>query len=607
MKVNRLCSSHYIKFYLCFSFVLSYGSLTSQAVAQSVSAPSVQNLPLSQTPSPNSPQINSPILRQGEPPSSQPLPESPPPQPIPPPEELLPLPPTTPGEAEPSLDSVQTVVVKRFKVTGSTVFSEAQLAEVTKPFLNRPITLAELFQARTAVTQFYIDRGYITSGAYIPPQTLAGEDIEVEIRVVEGSLEDIRVTGTRRLKPGYISSRIGLKTQKPLNRDQLLEALQLLQLDPLLESISAELSAGTRPGESLLEVQVKEARAFDLPIILDNGRSPSVGTFRRQAQVIHNNLLGYGDRLFLGYTNTDGSNAGDFSYTIPVSPRNTTLTFSFGLSDSNVIEEPFNVLDIESKSQYFEFTVRHPVVQKPSREFAVGLTFTQRYSEATLFTGTADELPFPALGADADGITRLSAIRFFQDAVWRSSNEVIALRSQFSIGLDIFNATINDTPPDSQFFAWRGQAQWVRLLGPDTLLLLRGDVQLANQAVLPFEQFALGGIDTVRGYRQDTLLTDDGALLSAEVRLPILRMPKINGILQFAPFVDAGFGWNLSGRPDPDPQFLVGVGAGLRLQIGNAVTARFDYGIPLTEVSGEKNTLQEQGFYFSLIVNPFAF
>lgn len=539
------------------------------------------------------------LPRDIQPPSAQPPSEI---TPIPPPEELVPPVQPVPTPTEPLPDEPQSIVVERFNVTGSTVFTEAELAAVTQPFTKRPITLAELFQARSAVTQLYIERGYITSGAFIPPQKLEGG--AVEIRVVEGQLEAIRVTGTRRLKPGYISSRIGLKTGKPLNRERLLEALQLLQLDPLLQSVSAELSAGARPGESLLEVQVTEAPALATPITLDNSRSPSAGTFRRQAQIIHNNFLGYGDRISLGYTNTQGSDTLDVGYTIPISPHNSTVSFSFGTSKSNVIEAPFNVLDIDARSRYFEATFRQPIVQTPSRELALGLTFTRRFSNATLFDG---DLPFPAIGSDDDGTTRLSALRFFQEAVWRSSTEVIALRSQFSLGLGAFNATLNDKPPDSRFLAWRGQAQWVRLLAPETLLLVRGDLQLASRTLLPFEQFGLGGNNTVRGYRQDTLLTDDGALLSAEVRIPILRLPKIKGLLQLTPFIDLGYGWNLSGRVNPEQQLLAGIGAGLRFQLGNSITARLDYGIPLTSISGSKNTLQEQGIYFSIVINPFSF
>ncbi len=59
------------------------------------------------------------------------------------------------------------------------------------------------------------------------------------------------------------------------------------------------------------------------------------------------------------------------------------------------------------------------------------------------------------------------------------------------------------------FFSWRGQAQYVRLLAPNTLWVIRSDLQFASKATFPIEQFALGGLDSVRGYRQNFLLTDN--------------------------------------------------------------------------------------------------
>ncbi|MBD2021371.1 ShlB/FhaC/HecB family hemolysin secretion/activation protein [Leptolyngbya sp. FACHB-36] len=546
------------------------------------------------------PDPQAPSQREIQPPSTQPLPELTPPAPLPPPAELLQPPGAPATPSEPSGDSPQTITVQRFDVTGSTVFSAADFAKVTAPFINRPITLAELFQARTAITQLYVDRGYITSGAYIPPQTLQGGT--VEIRVIEGELEGINVTGTRRLAPNYVRSRLAVATGKPLNRDRLLQALQLLQLNPLIQTLSAELSAGTRVGTSLLEVRVAEARTFDVQVAFDNGRSPNVGTDRRRIQVSEANLLGLGDGISAAYTNTNGSNSLDLGYTLPINARNGTISFNYGTSSSRVIEEPFDILDIESKSRYYELTLRQPFLQTPTQEFALGLSATRRESEATLLNG---EIPFPGFGADPEGKTRVTALRFFQEWTQRSSRNVVALRSQFSVGLDALNSTIDDSAPaDSRFFAWRGQAQWVRLLAPDTLLLLRGDVQLADRPLVPLEQFGLGGQDSVRGYRQDALLTDNGLFASAEVRIPIARFRRINGLLQLTPFVEVGSAWNRD-RSNPDPSTLASVGLGLRFQLSDRVTARFDWGIPLITLEGEKDSLQENGLYFSLVINPF--
>jgi hemolysin activation/secretion protein len=542
--------------------------------------------------------LNTPPAQDILPPSRQTIPAPLPPKTQPAPIELpAPKPsPTTDVMPDGTLNTIQ---VTRFEVIGSTIFNATELAKVTQPFTNRPLTFSELSQASNAIAQLYIDKGYITSGAYIPPQRL--ESGIVKIQVLEGKLEDIKITGTKRLNNSYIKHRVALGTKAPLNRDRLLEALQLLQLNPLIKTLSAELSAGTQPGENLLEIKVKEARSFQPILILDNGRSPSVGSFRRRLSLAEGNLTGNGDRIQADYANTNGSNSLDLQYTWPMNARNGTLSLGYGFSSSKVIERPFNALDIASSSNYYEIAVRQPILQTPKQEVALGLSLTRQSSRASLLNNL---VPFPSPGADSQGNTTLWILKFSQDWTKRTSQDVLALRSEFSLGLDTFDATTQADGPDGRFFAWRGQGQWVRILAPDTLFLFRTQVQLADRALVPLAQIGLGGIESVRGYRQDALLTDSGIFASAETRFPIARFRNIDSLLQIAPFVEFGTGWNLSGRPNPDPNTLASIGIGLRWQTSNTLSLRFDVGFPLISVDSSKRSLQEQGFYFSLNYTP---
>lgn len=525
---------------------------------------------------------------------------APTPTPLPPIEELLPQP-TTPTQPTPETPGAlpDTIFVRQIEVVGSTVFNAKDFEAITKKYTNRNVTFAELLQVRSEITNLYLQKKYVTSAAILPPQTL--EDGVVKFQVIEGSVSEINVVGTRRLKPSYIRSRVGLATGKPLNVDRLLEQLRLLQLDPLIASISADLQAGTKPGTSVLEVTVSEAKTLTITPSIDNGRSPSVGSFRRQLEVSQANLFGFGDGVRVGYTNTNGSNGVDLSYTVPLNPRNGTLRLGYSSNRSTVIEDPFSVLDIQAKSRSYELSYRQPIVQRPTNEFAMGLTFSRQESQTEL--GIDDIGPFPlSPGADEEGRTRISALRFFQDYVQRSDRQVFAARSQFSVGVGLFGTTQNDDAPDSNFFAWRGQAQWTRLLARDSLLLIRGDVQLSDRNLVPLEQFGVGGQETVRGYRQDALLTDNGLLFSTELRLPILRTGN-TGLVQLTPFVDVGTGWNRGGN-NPDPNALVGAGIGLLWRQGDNFSARLDWGIPLVSIDSEKRSLQENGIYFSVRYSP---
>jgi hemolysin activation/secretion protein len=559
------------------------------------------------------------LQRQIEPPPA-PTPNIPK---LPSPQELFQFPsitaPTPPTPQVIPNDVPGAIKVTNFEIEGSTIFNKRQLDEATKDLINKPISFTELLQAADKITSLYTkgcsnnnlkDPCYVNSGAYIPAdQTFKVDGGVVKIKVIEGRLENIDVKGTQRLNSDYVRSRLALGADKPLDLKKVLEALQLLQLDPLIQNIKAELATGATPGGSVLAVQVREAKTFSAQINLNNNRQPSIGSFERQIQFNQANLLGLGDGLSVSYANTDGSNSVYASYQLPVNPQNGTLTFNYSYASSEIIEKPFDALGIEGTSQEYGITYRQPLIRTPTKEFALSLSATRRESDIGFLEALVGErLPYPSPGADANGQTRATILRFAQDWTQRSSSEVFAARSQLSLGIDAFDATTNSTGPDGEFFAWRGQAQWVRLLAPETLFIVRTDLQLADRPLLPSEQIGLGGQATVRGYRQDRTLADNGFLASAELRYPVLRVPEIQGLLQITPFVDFGTAWNTSnaGRDALNLDTLASVGLGLLWQQNDRLTARFDWGVPLGRVSSEKNSWQENGLYFSIIYNqPF--
>ncbi|MGK7951712.1 MAG: ShlB/FhaC/HecB family hemolysin secretion/activation protein [Xenococcaceae cyanobacterium] len=582
--------------------------LINSIAATSLQAQTIETNPNTTEPTIPPPQDINP------PPAPPPLPPTPPAFPTPP-EELLPAP-TTPSEE--LLNTEETIIVTEFNFTGNTLFTTEELKEkFTQNLINQPLSLNRLLKIATDIARLYSEQGYSTSGAIIsiPETTQQQGKGMVEIKVLEGELSEIQIIpqdGSFQLNSNYIRSRLNLAASKPLNIYRLQEALQLLQLNPLIEGISATVSTGASPEQSILEVTVLEADTFNLQVFADNNRSPSVGSFRRGARLTEANLLGWGDRLDLSYANTDGSDAFDLAYTIPLNPQNGTLSFLYSDTENEVIESPFDVLDIESESSSYELNLRQPVIQNIDRntqtfdEVALGISAFWRGS-----TSSIEEKSEPlSLGAEADGDINIFVLRFTQEWTRQNAESVFALRSEFSVGLDAFDSTINEQIPgvaripDSRFFSWRGQAQYVFLLAPETLFLIRGSLQIANDALFGAEQFSLGGGNTVRGYRQDTLLTDNGLLASAELRIPIIQGFSESGIVQIIPFVDFGKGWNKSRELNPDPQNLASLGLGLLWQEEN-FNFRFDYGIPLIDVDSRERALQEQGIYLSLQWNLF--
>ena len=584
------------KFLILFSMLLVIGSGNRAAMAvKTNNVIYLAQIP-ADTPSPQ----DAPPFRDFTP--TQPLPT----QTLPPIDDLLDSPTNIP-DSLPSGDERAIFEVKQFQIEGNTAFKDEEIEALLVDYSDRTLSFADLLQIETLISKLYTDNGYINSGAVIPAQDI--DDGVITIQVIEGRIEeqDITVTVDGRLSEDYVLARLRRGTKTPLNINKLQEALQLLQLDPLIESLNAELSVGANRDRWKLSVEVNQAPAFRPVVFANNSRTPSVGSFQRGVEITHNNFAGQGDRASFVYKNTDGSDDFDVNYTIPFNALNGTVALRYRYITSDIVESPFDQLDIESETDEYEIAIRQPIIvtatANSTQELALGLEFSRQSNKTTL-----ENRPFQlSAGSDLDGETTIYALRFFQDWTRRTRQEVLALRSQFSVGLDVFDATINADDPDGEFFAWRGQAQWLRQLDAEANinLLLRSDIQLSTSELVPLEQFSLGGIESVRGYRQDVLLGDNGVLFSAEVRIPVYRWSQGQNSISLIPFADVGTVWSDSEPTNQEDDTLLSLGLGLQLGISERLRARLDWGIPLIDVEDRDDTLQENGVYFSIEYLPF--
>ena len=518
----------------------------------------------------------------------EPLPET-----APQPEDPIQLerPSVTPSETDATPISFQ---LQEIQILGNTILN-LEIQEVVAPLEGQEVTFSDLLALRTAITRLYIDKGYISSGAFIP----SNQDLEagiVQIQIVEGAVEQLQINGLGRLRESYIRSRLSRATQAPLNINHLEDALQLLQVDPLFQRVDAELTAGSGPGLSVLILDLTKANPFFANLSTDNYRSPSIGSLQGTANISYANALGFGDRINTSYGLTEGLDTYNVGYTLPINGLNGTLDFSYQNSESEIVEEQLRDAGIRSESETFSFTYRQPLTRSVNNEFALSLGIDFRDSRSFIL----NDRPFSFSIGPERGVSKVRAVRFGQDWINRDINSVLALRSQFSVGLDAFDATVNTTGTDGHFFAWLGQFQWVEQFSPGQLLVTRVNTQLTPDSLLPLERFSVGGVGTVRGYAQNQLVTDNAITASTEFRLPI------GANLQLTPFIDAGGGWN-NKTTNPDPSFLLGAGLGLRWQPNDALNMQLDYGIPLISPGDEGNSIQENGFYFSVNLQPFEF
>ena len=539
-------------------------------------------------------------------------------RPTPPPSPVLPIVPLTPEAGVPTPPGTVRVFVRDVRVVGNTVFSDAQIAEVTAPFKNRTLLTEDLERLRLALTLLYVNKGYLTSGAIIPDQDVTEGVITVQ--VIEGKLTRIDVEGNRWFSSSYLHDRLELGSRTPVTLDPLQEQLQLLQQDKRIERVNAELRPGDQRGDSVLNVRVADRNPFHASMEVNNYQTPLVGEIRGIGTLVDDNLTGHGDPLSLSYGQSSGAfPIVDASYALPLNRYGTTFSPYYRRYGFKLIEPPFTPLNLKTNSEIIGMSLRQPIYRTVTDEVALSIIGEHLFTQSFLFNGTPDQMTFSTFPGFQNGAATVSALRFAQDWTHRTLDTVLAVRSRFSVGLNVLGATINANPdtPDGQFFSWLGQVQAIKQYGERLLgmqLLGRMDLQLTNSPLFPLEQVSLGGRYTVRGYREVTILRDNMFIASVESRFPLIRWANGEPMVQFAPFVDVGHGWNLGeNRPSAlapvttFPDTLASVGAGLRWNILPNDKASFEvyWGQQLNHVPKISNTIQDNGVHLGLVVNLF--
>jgi hemolysin activation/secretion protein len=497
--------------------------------------------------------------------------------------------------APPEAPAGPRVFVSEIQLSGNTVFSDAQLSEVTAPYIGRELSAADLEAVRQGLTLYYVNRGYINSGALIPDQKV--EDGVVKMVIIEGELTEITVTGNERLRSGYITKRLDLGAGPPLNVNDLQEQMQIMLQGPFIKRMNAQLAPGDRPGEARLNADIEEGQRFVTRFALDNNISPPLGEARGVFRSAVYDLTGRGDVLSGEFDFGEGLRELYMDYGIPLNRRDLTFDAFMRFTDTDVVENPFSELDIEAQGRTLALRLSQPVLRSRNQQLTLAGGLDLRESQTSLLG-----IPFGfSPGVPDDGKVKLSVLRFIQNWNTRNRNRVIALLSTFSLGIDAFGATTNEGDlPSGEFFSWLGQIQYLQRFGKrGNQLFVRFDTQLTNDPLFTLEQFAVGGLYSVRGYRKNLEVRDKGYSGTVELRLPVVRKQTGQSLLQLIPFFDSGGSW-FNDRETPEPQEVSSLGLGLRWDPDPKVRLEAYYGYALNDVPNEGDSIQDDGFNFVL-------
>lgn len=473
---------------------------------------------------------------------------------------------------------------------GNHNISTQELLQIAQPFIGKLLLATEIEDLRYHITKYYVSKGYVNSGALLNANSY--QNGILTFRIIEGKLEDIRISGTQRLRPEYVSDRLSTKGQV-LNINVLQENFRLLLADPLFSKVTARVLPGTALGDAILDVDVTRARPYQLTLFSNNHHSPSSGSTAYGATGSLQNLTGFGDVLDATYEEGKANSRHGIGWSAPLTHNNLRFNARYDEGDSTLIEEPFQSIDIKSKFKSKEFGLKQPIINRLQQQLSLGISWSARESMTTLLG-----VPFSFTPGEIEGHTKVNVWRFTQDYMRRGEQNVFVARSSFSKGLNNIEQD-QTTPniPQRSYLVWLGQYQYAqRVMDNDARIISRGVIQKTSHTLVPLERISIGGASTVRGYRENQLVRDQGYIINVEFSYPLTNSKASDRSINSIIFYDHGAARNQNESTDR----LSSIGIGFNGQY-KGFSGELYFAHRLKKLSGDEGSdLQDKGIHFQI-------
>lgn len=196
-------------------------------------------------------------------------------------------------------DSDARVTLKQVSFTGDVVVqgvTEDAVQNVVSPWLNRPVSFADLQAMADAVTQHYRNRGVLLARAILPPQTI--KDGVLKIEIIPGKYDNASLSNTSSLKDAPATRTVSsLAPAGSVVTKAGLERMALVLSEIPGMDVQVALKSGSLRGTSAPDITLTPGKRFGGYVGLDNQGDPTTGRSRVMAGMYANELLGYGDQL----------------------------------------------------------------------------------------------------------------------------------------------------------------------------------------------------------------------------------------------------------------------------------------------------------------------
>ncbi len=510
------------------------------------------------------------------------------------------LPQVVPAPIPPS----QKTLIKNITVTEATIISPQKIKSIIAPFENKELAVKDMQKIADLITDEYRKIGYITSRAYLPPQKV--ENNSLEIRVIEGRMGDVEVKGNRYFKKSIFTKLISLKKGNLFNYNRLRRMISKINEHPDRKA-KAVLAPGKVPGETDLHLEVKDRLPIHAGFTYDNFGSRYVDKDRFLLTLSHNNLLGMDDILTAQYQVAQRENymLTGLRYLLPIS-SSTRLGFYAGRSILSLGKE-YKDLMVRGKTRIYSFYVNQNLIKKENLTLDLNLGFD--YKDVFNFQlgqeSSRDRLRVARAGLDLD-----VSDRFGRSIV---SNELDFGIPNIMGGLRERDSSLQGTSASKGVGASRAGSggkfskatfNLLRLITMpfSSTLLLKSQTQISPYVLTSTEQFQLGGISNVRGYPSGEFVGDEGYTFTGEWTIPpygiskriktFISKAKLYDALRFAAFYDWGntrLRRTLAG--EEKQKTLSSAGCGIRFNLPENFSARIDFAWPLDRMPSDENHL----------------
>lgn len=470
--------------------------------------------------------------------------------------------------------------VRQIEFTPSEILSAADLEAIAALYRGKQLTLADLQGLAGKVNELYKARGMVTALAIIPPQDVSSG--VVHVRLVEGRVGQVSISGNTSTLETYIASRIGLKPGDLVDLNRLERNLVWFNQtnDVRLE---VELKPGQHFGSTDVAVSAHEPARQEVLLTLDNLGSQLTGDWRAGASYRNRSLLGYRDDLLLSVTSAQGQTSQSASYGIPVNIWGGRANLAYYDDRTAIKNGPLTSLNITGRSYATVLSLRQPV-------------YVSNTTQTTLIGGSKRRE-----SSNSSENVFLSGTRT-SDANFGVELQRSDASSLWGAGLTRFWGQSSLSGGSTPFNLYRGSFHYNRDLNGSLSMLCNLSLQLSkDKNLVSGEQFIVGGEGSVRGYAAGTYSGDQGYTLNLE-----LHHPLGNASLPASELVATGFLFVDYGQTEPfrppnsllsGREHITGIGGGVNATVAKRTNLRLTLGhalddVPLSPVGRYQLTLQ---------------